>query len=153
MFDVTLGDFAAAHSTGAAQVVDVREPAEYVTGHVPGAVSIPMGQLPGRLGEIDRSKPVFVVCQADPSTGREDSLAVAARARVPQACSVRCRSWGRPNGTWQHRCGASGGHCSSAACSNTRASGGDHPDKLLIDRQPAVKVARRRHVGGVPTVV
>ena len=54
MSDVSLDDFAAAHSTGAAQVIDVREPAEYVTGHVPGAASIPMGQLPDRLAEIDR---------------------------------------------------------------------------------------------------
>lgn len=63
MSDVTLDDFAAAHAAGA-QVVDVREPAGYVTGHVPGAVSIPTGQLPDRLNEIDRSKPVFVICQA-----------------------------------------------------------------------------------------
>ena len=60
---VTLDDFAAAHAAGAPQVVDVREPAEYVGGHVPGAASIPMGQLPDRLAEIDRSKPVFVICQ------------------------------------------------------------------------------------------
>ena len=45
---------ATAHSTGAAQVIDVREPAEYTAGHVPGAASIPMGQLPDRLAEIDR---------------------------------------------------------------------------------------------------
>lgn len=64
MSDVTLDDFTAVHATGSAQVVDVREPAEYGDGHVPGAVSIPMGQLPDRLAEIDRSKPVFVVCQA-----------------------------------------------------------------------------------------
>ena len=32
--------------------------------HVPGAASIPMGQLPDRLAEINRSKPVFVICQA-----------------------------------------------------------------------------------------
>lgn len=60
---VTLDDFAAAHAAGAPQVVDVREPAEYVGGHVPGAASIPMGQLPDRLAEIDRSRPVFVICQ------------------------------------------------------------------------------------------
>lgn len=63
MSDVNLDNFAAAHAAGA-QVVDVREPAEYVAGHVPGAASIPMGQLPDRLREIDRSKPVFVVCEA-----------------------------------------------------------------------------------------
>ena len=64
MSDVTLDDFAAAHSTGAAQVIDVREPAEYTAGHVPGAASITMGQLPDRLAEIDRSKPVFLICQS-----------------------------------------------------------------------------------------
>jgi len=64
MSDVTLDDFAAAHATGAVQVVDVREPAEYFAGHVPGAASIPMGQLPDRFTDIDRSKPVFVICQA-----------------------------------------------------------------------------------------
>lgn len=63
MSDVTLDDFAAVQATGA-QVVDVREPAEYVAGHVPGAALIPMGQLPDRLAEIDRSKPVFVICQS-----------------------------------------------------------------------------------------
>jgi rhodanese-related sulfurtransferase len=64
MPDVTLDDFAAAHATGAVQVVDVREPAEYVAGHAPGAASIPMGQLSDRLAEINRSKPVFVIRQA-----------------------------------------------------------------------------------------
>jgi rhodanese-related sulfurtransferase len=64
MPDVSVEDLAAAHSRGAAQLIDVREPAEYVTGHVPGATSVPMAQLPGRLGELDRSKPVFVICQS-----------------------------------------------------------------------------------------
>lgn len=48
--------------SGGATVVDVREPSEYVTGHVPGAVLIPMGQLPGRSAELDRGSPVYVVC-------------------------------------------------------------------------------------------
>lgn len=43
-------------------VVDVREPDEYAAGHVPGALPIPMGQLTGRLAELPREKPVFVVC-------------------------------------------------------------------------------------------
>lgn len=47
---------------GGATVVDVREPGEYAAGHVPGAALIPMGQLPSRAGELDRAKPVYVVC-------------------------------------------------------------------------------------------
>ena len=64
MSTVTTSDLAAAHAVGSAQVVDVREPAEFVTGHVPGAASIPMGQLVDRLTELDPTRPVFVVCQA-----------------------------------------------------------------------------------------
>jgi len=43
-------------------VVDVREPGEYEAGHVPGAVLIPMGQLPSRVGELEPSDAVYVVC-------------------------------------------------------------------------------------------
>ena len=61
MPDATLSEFAAAHADGAV-VVDVREPSEYVGGHVPGAVLMPMGQLPARLSELDRDRPVYVIC-------------------------------------------------------------------------------------------
>lgn len=47
---------------GGATIVDVREPSEYVAGHVPGAVHIPMGQLPHRMTELYRAAPVYVVC-------------------------------------------------------------------------------------------
>jgi rhodanese-related sulfurtransferase len=45
-----------------ATVVDVREPAEYAAGHVPGAVLMPMGQLATRMAELDRGTPVYVIC-------------------------------------------------------------------------------------------
>jgi rhodanese-related sulfurtransferase len=45
-----------------ATVIDVREPGEYVAGHIPGATPVPMGHLPSRLGELDRGRPVYVVC-------------------------------------------------------------------------------------------
>ena len=61
MSEVTLEQFAAAHADGAA-VIDVREPGEYVDGHVPGAVLMPMGQLPSRSAELERSRPVYVIC-------------------------------------------------------------------------------------------
>ena len=43
-------------------ILDVREPAEYREGHVPGAVNIPMGRLPSRVGELERDRVVHVVC-------------------------------------------------------------------------------------------
>ena len=52
----------AAAIDGGAVVVDVRETGEYAEGHVPGARNIPMGRLAGRLGELDRSAVVHVIC-------------------------------------------------------------------------------------------
>jgi rhodanese-related sulfurtransferase len=85
MRDVALDDFAAVHATGRVQVVDVREPAEFSTGHVPGAVSIPMGQLPGRLNAIHRRMPVFVICQ---SGGRSSAMTDVLRHHRFDAHSV-----------------------------------------------------------------
>jgi hydroxyacylglutathione hydrolase len=44
------------------QVVDVRNPGETDNGMVPGAVNIPVGQLPGRLSELDPARPTVVYC-------------------------------------------------------------------------------------------
>jgi rhodanese-related sulfurtransferase/rubrerythrin len=44
------------------QVIDVREPAEYEKGHIPGATFIPLSLLPSRLNDVDPSKPVITYC-------------------------------------------------------------------------------------------
>lgn len=44
------------------QIVDVRNPGEVAGGTIPNAVSIPVGQLPSRLGELDATKPTVVYC-------------------------------------------------------------------------------------------
>jgi hydroxyacylglutathione hydrolase len=45
-------------------ILDVREPAEYANGHVPGAVSIPQAELAMRLEELPRDKELLIVCQS-----------------------------------------------------------------------------------------
>ncbi len=40
-------------------LVDVRQPAEYESGHLPGAVLMPLPELLNRLSEMDCSKPVI----------------------------------------------------------------------------------------------
>lgn len=45
------------------QVVDVRSPEEWSGGHLPGAIHIPLAQLPDRLGELDATSPVVVHCR------------------------------------------------------------------------------------------
>ncbi len=44
------------------QIVDVRNPGELSAGVIPGSVSIPVGQLPGRVDELDPAKPTVVYC-------------------------------------------------------------------------------------------
>ena len=61
MREVSLAAFAAAQSDGAI-IVDVREPGEYVGGHVPGATLVPMGQLSSRLRELPKGKPIYLIC-------------------------------------------------------------------------------------------
>lgn len=44
--------------------LDVRTQEEYNAGHVDGFVHIPVDELRDRLEELDRSKPVYVMCQS-----------------------------------------------------------------------------------------
>jgi sulfur-carrier protein adenylyltransferase/sulfurtransferase len=41
-------------------ILDVRQPKEYETGHIPGAVLVPLPELTDDLQRIDRTKPVMV---------------------------------------------------------------------------------------------
>jgi rhodanese-related sulfurtransferase len=59
--EVDLEGFEAAHAEGAV-VLDVRNPDEYVTAHVPGAVLIPLDQLAARRDEIPEADPLYVIC-------------------------------------------------------------------------------------------
>lgn len=44
------------------QLVDIRNPGEYALGSIDGAATIPVGQLPGRLDELDPQAPTVVFC-------------------------------------------------------------------------------------------
>jgi sulfur dioxygenase len=58
-------DWVAANA-GAVQILDVREPAEFdgPLGHIPGAVLIPLGQLPERVFELSPARPLVAVCRS-----------------------------------------------------------------------------------------
>ncbi len=45
-----------------AVAVDVREPDEYASGHIEGAIHLPLGDLPGRVGEVPQDRPLVVYC-------------------------------------------------------------------------------------------
>jgi hydroxyacylglutathione hydrolase len=45
------------------QIVDVRSPEEWSEGHLPGALHIPLAQLPDRVGALDASAPIVLHCK------------------------------------------------------------------------------------------
>lgn len=45
-------------------ILDVRQPAEYESGHIPGAVLIPLGELHDRLNELDHDKKIIAQCRS-----------------------------------------------------------------------------------------
>jgi rhodanese-related sulfurtransferase len=66
-------------------VIDVREPDEYVEGHVPGAPLIPLGDVPDRVGEVPSGGEVLVICK---SGGRSRRAAEHLRSQGIDAVNV-----------------------------------------------------------------
>jgi rhodanese-related sulfurtransferase len=59
--EVEVAELAARTPDGVA-LVDVRELDEFAVGHVPGAVLIPLADVPERIDEIPDDQPVYVIC-------------------------------------------------------------------------------------------
>ena len=51
-------------------LIDVREDFEWREGHAAGARHIPLMQLPGRLDELPRDTPVYLICATGNRSGR-----------------------------------------------------------------------------------
>ena len=47
-----------------AVILDVREDDEWTAGHAPGATHVPLGEVPGRLGELPDADPLYVICRS-----------------------------------------------------------------------------------------
>jgi len=45
-----------------ALIIDVRTTGEFANGAAPGSLNIPLDQLPQRMTELDRSKPIILCC-------------------------------------------------------------------------------------------
>ena len=54
--------FIAARGAADYQLLDVRQPREYENEHLPGALLIPLKQLPEKIAGLDRQKPLLVYC-------------------------------------------------------------------------------------------
>ncbi len=51
-------------------LIDVREEDEVAAGMIPGALHIPMGDIPARLEEISRTDEVILICRSGARSGR-----------------------------------------------------------------------------------
>jgi len=54
-------DFAGMYKNGA-QIIDVRTPGEYASGHIKGSINIPLQNLTAGLNKIKKDKPVITCC-------------------------------------------------------------------------------------------
>jgi hydroxyacylglutathione hydrolase len=68
------------------QIVDVRTPREWRAEHISGSLNIPVGEIPRRLAEVVRDRPVATICEG----GYRSSLAASLLARegLPDVVNV-----------------------------------------------------------------
>ena len=69
MPEIDVDELAAREGDGSF-VLDVRQPDEYIEGHVPGAVLIPLNDLAARQDELPKDRPLLVVCHSGPRSAR-----------------------------------------------------------------------------------
>jgi rhodanese-related sulfurtransferase len=78
--DVEIAAFAIEHASGV-PLVDVRTPAEFASGHVPGAINKPLASLSpddAWLAAQDKAEPLYVICRSGGRSARAaDALAAA----------------------------------------------------------------------------
>jgi hydroxyacylglutathione hydrolase len=96
---LSLADFATQLGSNDKVILDVRGEGEWQSGHLPGSLNLPIGELDGRLGELPRDRPLLVHCQ----TGARAAIAASLlRARGFREVSqfpggfAEWRSAGRP---------------------------------------------------------
>jgi 3-mercaptopyruvate sulfurtransferase SseA len=59
---ITIRDLEELRRKGNVFIVDVRNQAAYDQGHIPGAKLIPVGEVPNRINEFPRDKPIVTYC-------------------------------------------------------------------------------------------
>jgi len=65
-----------AEGDGAFTLLDVRPSVEFEAGHIPGAISMPPEELPARLDEIPRGRPVVAYCRGSYCLFADDAVAL-----------------------------------------------------------------------------
>lgn len=93
--DVDVARLKAERDAGKVKVlVDVRTPAEFAGGHVPGAINIPLDEVEARASEIPAQPGdlVYVVCEVGGRSSRAADL-LAAKGRTTANVQGGTRAW------------------------------------------------------------
>lgn len=77
--NVSVSELRSAQTTHAL-ILDVRQPEEYATGHVPGAKLLPLGEVEARASEVPTDQPVYVICHSG-NRSRQASQTLAAKGK------------------------------------------------------------------------
>jgi rhodanese-related sulfurtransferase len=82
-------------------LIDVRTPAEFEAGHIPGAVNVPLDELrsqPGDLHEVLKDHDVVLVCRSGNRAGQAQQALQAAGLTSPTVLSGGIVDWERIGG-------------------------------------------------------
>ena len=74
-------------------LVDVREDAEWAAGHLPGALHIPLGELPQRLEEIPSQSNAVFICRSGGRSMAACQMALRANIRSPANLEGGLLAW------------------------------------------------------------
>ena len=65
----------AASETGSAMLIDVREPGEFASGHIPGSVNMPLSRF--SPDAVPKGRPVILICLSGARSARARSACTA----------------------------------------------------------------------------
>ncbi len=93
--DITATDLAERVKTNHLKLLDVREPHELQISAMPNAVNIPLGQLAGRLAELDSAEEMVVFCKSGAGSTRALELLTSAGFKKVKNLKGGINAWAR----------------------------------------------------------
>lgn len=76
---ITVKELSTRLREGSAVVIDVRPVAEYQAGHIPGALSVPVGELKRRLSELPRGQEIVAYCRGPYCVQSDEAVSLLKR--------------------------------------------------------------------------
>lgn len=93
--DITAPELAERMKTNHLKLLDVREPHELEISALPNAVNIPLGELAGRLSELDSADEMVVFCKGGTRSSRALELLASAGFRKAKNLKGGINAWAR----------------------------------------------------------